>query len=285
MAALASIRGLPPAAIRVALRLLDHYNCRTGRCNPSVETLAEATGLDSRTVSRAVGRLEALGLFHVTRRPGRHRSNAYKPDFARLIAKIPTISSGFRVEADESAQSPAVRSGNTDSMIPETPVEWPDKTIKETIKKHGEATPSIGAVQGPLQAPVGTNLTNKPESGQHDADTSAERANDSGEAGVGLEAATESKRARIIELNRIWREKVSVLKGSLGKHQYRQWIDPLRAEDDDGQTLTVACPTNFHLDWVNTHFKDRIRDAVGREILLIVSSDCAAAARRKSHPK
>ena len=148
MAALASIPGLSPAEIKVALRLLDHFNCGTGRCDPSVGTIAEATGHDSRTVSRAIGQLEAHGLFHVTRRSGRHRSNSYRPDFTRFNAKTPAISSSFQVRADETAQNPATRSGNTGGMIPENPVEWPDKTIKETIKKLGEATPNVGAVQG-----------------------------------------------------------------------------------------------------------------------------------------
>jgi len=45
MAGLSCIRNLPPAALKVGLRLLHHYNFKTGRCFPGVGTLAAATGL------------------------------------------------------------------------------------------------------------------------------------------------------------------------------------------------------------------------------------------------
>lgn len=43
----------------VGLRLLDHYNSKSGRCDPSYERLARATGMSRRNAMRCVERLVA----------------------------------------------------------------------------------------------------------------------------------------------------------------------------------------------------------------------------------
>lgn len=86
MAALACIRDLSPSALRVGIRLLHHYNCQTGRCDPGVEYLSVATGLDQRSVFRAIRELERHELFSVRHRGGRKRTNFYRPNFARVAA-------------------------------------------------------------------------------------------------------------------------------------------------------------------------------------------------------
>ena len=60
MAALACVKELTPAAIKIGLRLLHHFNCRTGRCDPGIEILAAATGLAERSVYRAIEELAAV---------------------------------------------------------------------------------------------------------------------------------------------------------------------------------------------------------------------------------
>ena len=50
------------ADIRVMLRILDHHNCQTGRCDPSVETVMRATGMGRRTVITAIRRAGSEGL-------------------------------------------------------------------------------------------------------------------------------------------------------------------------------------------------------------------------------
>ena len=46
----------------VLLMIADHYNEKDKRAWPSIETLASETGLDPRTVSRALRELETQGL-------------------------------------------------------------------------------------------------------------------------------------------------------------------------------------------------------------------------------
>jgi DNA-binding MarR family transcriptional regulator len=52
----------------------------TGKCCPSLATLADATGLDRRSVYRVTGRLEEIGWLEITRRipDGDQTSNVYR---------------------------------------------------------------------------------------------------------------------------------------------------------------------------------------------------------------
>ena len=71
--------GLRESDRRVACALLDHFNRKTGQCDPSLPTLAGLLGLSDRTVIRATIRLEAAGLFRKIRHGGNFHRNLYVP--------------------------------------------------------------------------------------------------------------------------------------------------------------------------------------------------------------
>jgi hypothetical protein len=62
---------LPPTARMLLIAIADYANCE-GDCWAGQETLAEATGLDSRSVRRLAAALEDLGLIRLGKR-GHHR--------------------------------------------------------------------------------------------------------------------------------------------------------------------------------------------------------------------
>ncbi|WP_375142294.1 helix-turn-helix domain-containing protein [Bradyrhizobium sp. CCGB12] len=70
---------LSGAEKRVAGALIDHFNRRTGQCDPSLNTLADLIGMSRRTVMRAVARLERLSLFRRVRHGGKFHRNSYEP--------------------------------------------------------------------------------------------------------------------------------------------------------------------------------------------------------------
>ncbi|WP_128929080.1 helix-turn-helix domain-containing protein [Bradyrhizobium guangxiense] len=70
---------LSGAEKRVAGALIDHFNRRTGQCDPSLNTLADLIGMSRRTVMRAVARLERLSLFRKVRHGGKFHRNSYEP--------------------------------------------------------------------------------------------------------------------------------------------------------------------------------------------------------------
>jgi hypothetical protein len=76
------------AALLVALNLLyRHLNGTTGRCDPAIATLAEETGLQERSVKRAIAELQESGWWIVGRNEGTAgrggRPNTYRPNLER----------------------------------------------------------------------------------------------------------------------------------------------------------------------------------------------------------
>jgi hypothetical protein len=69
------------AAHRVAGALLDHFNRKTGQCDPSVERLAWLLEIDTKTVKTATSQLCALGLFKKSSHGGYGHRASYSPQW------------------------------------------------------------------------------------------------------------------------------------------------------------------------------------------------------------
>lgn len=74
--------GLSAGARRVGGAILDHFNRRTGRCDPSVERLAALLDLNRATVLRATSELEAAELIRKISHGGRNHTASYQPDWS-----------------------------------------------------------------------------------------------------------------------------------------------------------------------------------------------------------
>jgi hypothetical protein len=64
--------------------LLEHFNRKTGRCDPSLGRIAGLLGINTRTVIRSVGRLEVAGLVRKHRHGGHLNRNSYEPLWPKL---------------------------------------------------------------------------------------------------------------------------------------------------------------------------------------------------------
>jgi len=78
-------RRLSRADVCVAYFIINLFNPDKGYAWPSQETLAELTGLNLRTVKRAVGRLVRFGIVTITFRGRPGRSNEYVPVFVKGV--------------------------------------------------------------------------------------------------------------------------------------------------------------------------------------------------------
>jgi predicted transcriptional regulator len=96
---------------RVAAALLEHFNRRTGQCDPSLERIAELLGISTRTVIRSNHRLERAGLFKKTRHGGHSNRNFYEPMWSRFREIEAAWIARFNSRANSSAseESPARR--------------------------------------------------------------------------------------------------------------------------------------------------------------------------------
>jgi Helix-turn-helix domain len=63
----------------VAAAILDHYNHKTGQCDPSLGTIAFLVGCSRRTVIRRVNALVRAGFFRRIRHGGKFHRNLYEP--------------------------------------------------------------------------------------------------------------------------------------------------------------------------------------------------------------
>jgi predicted transcriptional regulator len=70
---------------RVAAAILDHFNRRTGQCDPSLDCIAELIGMSRRTVIRATDRLQKLGFVRRIRHGGHYHRNSYEPVWSRFL--------------------------------------------------------------------------------------------------------------------------------------------------------------------------------------------------------
>lgn len=64
--------------------LVDHYNQKTGQCDPSLDCLAELIVISRRTVIRAINGVEKFGFICRDRHGGKFHRNSYKIIWSRL---------------------------------------------------------------------------------------------------------------------------------------------------------------------------------------------------------
>lgn len=86
--ALNIVPGLTDAARRVAGAIIDHFNKRTGQCDPSIERLATMLGVDRATVIRATEKLHAAGLIEKISHGGNSHRTCYLPNWAQFNAVV-----------------------------------------------------------------------------------------------------------------------------------------------------------------------------------------------------
>lgn len=72
---------LSGAEKRVAGAIIDHFNRKSGQCDPSIERIAKLLNLSQRTVIRATNRLAQIGLVVKYRHQGHFNRNSYVPNW------------------------------------------------------------------------------------------------------------------------------------------------------------------------------------------------------------
>ncbi len=71
---------------RVCAALLDHYNRKTGQCDPSLGTIATLLNLDRRTIIRSIQSVVRKGYFFKDRHGGKFHRNSYEPNWNKFQA-------------------------------------------------------------------------------------------------------------------------------------------------------------------------------------------------------
>lgn len=149
IAALKAI-GLSPAssaAHRVAGALLDHFNRKTGQCDPSVERLAWLLEIDTKTVKTATAQLCALGLFKKSSHGGYGHRASYAPQWQEYNRLMDAWQAKMKSKSPRSsgAKTPPSDDGSNGA-------ETPHSTGRKRPFKGGENAPQTNI----------SNQSNKP---------------------------------------------------------------------------------------------------------------------------
>ncbi|SRR6266849_3435186 len=83
--ALSIAPGLKENDRRVAVVLIEHFNRKSGRCDPGLERIAVLIGISTRTVIRSIHRLVTAGLFRKKRHGGHLNRNSYEPIWPKIF--------------------------------------------------------------------------------------------------------------------------------------------------------------------------------------------------------
>ncbi|WP_081494398.1 helix-turn-helix domain-containing protein [Bradyrhizobium genomosp. III] len=146
---------------RVAVALLDHFNRKTARCDPSQQTIAALLGVDRKTVNRAIKKIVRLGYFNSLRHRGSRHCNSYQPCWHRFRAdeeKWTTNRRKYRSRFD----APEVPlsgghdyPGRGDQITSQT---YPTNIFPLTSSDPQEAEPRQGCIGSPARGETQSNL-------------------------------------------------------------------------------------------------------------------------------
>ncbi|WP_106795440.1 helix-turn-helix domain-containing protein [Rhizobium sp. H4] len=119
---------------RVAGAIVDHFNKKTGQCDPSIERLSALLGVDEKSVRRATTRLCERGLFKKASHGGKSHRASYLPCWVKFqeIVDDWELRMRSRTRRDVDRDSRAEMSSSTGQ---EGPVE-PDKNARQTHRAN-----------------------------------------------------------------------------------------------------------------------------------------------------
>jgi hypothetical protein len=95
---------------RVAAVILEHFNRRTGQCDPGLTRIARLAGVSRRTVIRSVFHIVKTGVFRVVRHGGHSQRNSYEPVWTRFRELDAVWTVRFRAKS-KCADSPKMSPG------------------------------------------------------------------------------------------------------------------------------------------------------------------------------
>lgn len=142
--------GLSAADMRVGGAILDHFNKKTGQCDPSIARLAAMLGIDEKTVRRATNELCKRSLFQKSSHGGKSFRAAYRPQWSAFRQIIADWDSRMRCldEPDSEEKNRAKMSADPGRKCPVTPGE----NVRQT---H---------VSNPFKKPISLSDTSKNDS-------------------------------------------------------------------------------------------------------------------------
>lgn len=131
---------------RVAAVIIDHFNRRTGQCDPGIGTIARLAGVSRRTVIRAAGVLASKGYIRKQRHGGKFHRNQYEPNWVQFRAME------ARWNARRSKSVRQIGATNLSPLERQSCHVTSDASVTQTLPRNSlkEETLATGQVEKPL---------------------------------------------------------------------------------------------------------------------------------------
>ncbi len=206
-------------------------------CYPAISTVAKRTILSERTVRRVVAKFVENGVMIAKGKHG-NRQFKYQIDLARAKALH------YMPDGEDESGSPDSQSRQTTAS--------PD-----SLSRQAAASPdSLSASHDSLSASpdsLSGNPVKEPGKNPSVASTREAGARDPGAA----PACT------------IWKEHYDDLCRDFGVDVWNAWLKMCVPESDVDGVLTLAVPTTFFRDHIDTHFKEGLQKTLGRTVVIV----------------
>lgn len=111
--ALGLMPDLSAATRRVAAAIVDHFNKRTGQCDPSIGRIMKLLKISRAAVIRATNELDELGLIEKKSHGGKSHRTAYSPNWPMFRAFVDDWDAGMK-----SGEGPAPTFETVSDLIP-----------------------------------------------------------------------------------------------------------------------------------------------------------------------
>jgi hypothetical protein len=206
---------------RVAAVLIDHFNRKTGQCDPSLNTIAELLSVHPRTIIRSIRRLVRTGFFRKVKHGGKFHRNSYEPMWL-VYRQFDDAWKGRRKARRATFASPNV------SLCQGQPRHLADdQDVTQTCLKN-QFKETLRAVPPKTQSAL---RRSKSERGSP------------GFGGWGLaEASLRRLRAR------------------MGEDVCESWFQDVEVVEVRGDTLVLSAPTAFRRDHITNQFVPQLLD-------------------------
>lgn len=138
--ALTLVADLSAADRRVAGAIIDHFNKKTGQCDPGNARLADLLGMDARTVRRATSDLcDVYGLFSKVSHGGKSHRAAYTPNWKKFQVIVDDWDARMRKKKEPSKEG-CNRAELPGSLGRNGPVEQ-GETALQTLRRNPSNKP------------------------------------------------------------------------------------------------------------------------------------------------
>lgn len=149
---------------RVAAAIVEHFNRKTLRCDPSIGRIARLVEVSTRTVMRSMKRLEQRGLISRTRHGGYSNRNSYAPNWNKLSE----IGRVWQTRFTDSARAQS-RSGTDLSRMQRQPSHsTADAGVTQTCSRN-LLNKTFEATKGVTGAMAQVSVATMPATGRTDA--------------------------------------------------------------------------------------------------------------------